>query len=159
MASKTETAILALVAGLTTLSAQDSPVVPEPKRNEALPARIPAFGALQAWLNVLDGDGGPIDGETALGGGDAGENAYSLLQSPVIEWVVIATDDATREAAFDAGLVGIYDMLVADRTLGNTVSFVEFKNLQRSNLNTDGMAGSKAILITLEMTLTSNRPF
>lgn len=161
MASVTETALCALVDKLAALAAAPLPKIPAPLRNEVLPSRIPDFGApaakLRAFLNVLDGDSEPTD--TALGGGDGGETAYEFVVRPVLEWIVEGGDLDTREAAFDEGLCAIYDALAADRTLGGAASFVEFANLQRSNLNTDGLPQTKAVLVTLEMTLFGARPF
>src|SRR5262249_23255415 len=97
--------------------------------------------------------------ETALGGGDTGESAYAISHKPVIEWIVVASDPETREAAFDAGLEALYSAIAANRTLGGDVDFVEFFKTQRSNLVTDALPGAKGILVTLEMTFTSARPF
>lgn len=157
MASATENALAALVSVLAALAAGGSPPVPPPSRNEELPTRLIALGAGSAFLNVLDGDG-TVD-SVALGSGDNGSDAYTIIHKPVIEWMVEAKAPADRDAIFDAGLVGIYDALRADRTLGATVAFCEVDSLQRTNLNTDGLPHMKAIAITLALTFQSTRPF
>lgn len=158
MASNTETTLLAFVAILQALSGVGSPAIPAPLRNEVLPTRLPTFGSGSAFLNVLDGDGGG----SSEGGSDnvaLGSSAtqFELVHEPTVEWIFESSDTSAREAGFDAGLVAIYDALMAENAIPG-VNIV-LKSIQRSNLNTDGLPGTKAAALMFQLTFTSSRPF
>lgn len=167
MASRTEEAILALVAALAAKAAVDSPAIVEPRRNEAVANRFSSFnGSSGGYLNVLDGSGGPEgpDGNSGefLGADqleDQGQDAYELVQRPDIEWLVDEEDEDKRAAAFDAGLIAINAAIRADRTLGGKVSSVFIDKIERSNLVTDGLTTVKACIITVALSFTSPHPF
>lgn len=163
MSSATETALLALVAKLTTLSGVATPAIPAPLRNEDLAARVSDIGAVdvQAFLNVWDGE--QTDREEYLGA-DLGTiaNGYGLTHEAKIELAVLGgTTDAAREAAFDAALVAICDGLGADRTLGGAVDGADLGNLQfqGSGLITDGVPHAKGVILPVVLTFRSSRPF
>lgn len=167
MASRTEQAIVALVAALAAKAATPSPAISRPFRNEAVASRFAKFdGSTGGFLNVIDGSGGPEgpDGNSGefLGADqleDAGSDAYELVQRPEIEWLVDEADKDKREAAFDAGLIAINDAIRADRTLGGKVSSVFIDRIERSNLVTDGLSTVKACIITVALSFTSPHPF
>ena len=155
--SRTEEAVGALVEALISAANAPAPAIPKPARNMTLPSRFNVFtGAIGGWLNVLDGSG---EVSTAALGADDTPDAYEIVQRATIEWVVEAADPAAREAAFDAGLVAIDDVLRADRTLGGAVSDARIEAIERSNLAFDGLATIKAASITATLTFLSDRPF
>lgn len=153
MASATETTMLAFVALLAAAAAAPGAVISAPMRNEVLPTRFTG-----AWLNVLDGEaGGNSEGgaqDVALG---ASASQFELSHQPKVEWVYCNADPTQREANFDLGLCQIYDAVNAEGAIpGVTVTLAD---VQRSNLNTEGMAATKSILLTFTLTFVSSRPF
>jgi hypothetical protein len=167
MASRTEEAILALVAALKSKADAASDVLPQPRRNEAIASRFAQLdGSSGGYLNVIDGSGGPEgpDGNSGefLGAAqleEQGQDAYELVQRPEIEWLVDAADPEKREATFDAGLTAINDAIRADRTLRGAVESVFIDRIERSNLITDGLSSVKACIITVALSFTSPHPF
>ena len=157
MSSRTEQAILALVAALTVQAGIGSPAIPVPTRNNTLPAKFAAFNAVAVFFNVLDGDGKVED--TSLGNPDEAADSYRIFHRAQIEWAVQAVSDTDREAAFDAGLVAINAALAADRSLGAMVDWCEIDETIRSNLVTDALPNTKAIVVYVRLEFLSSMPF
>lgn len=155
MSSATETAVKALVEAIRT--AMVAAQLPEPVRNQTLPSRFASFGAFSAFLNVLDGDGKPED--VALGNSDEGAQSYRIFHRAQVEWCVQAIGDDDREATFDAGLIAINVALAADRSLGNTVDWCEIDETIRSNLVTEALPNTKAIVVYVRLEFLSSMPF
>lgn len=164
MPSRTEQALIALTGKVAAIAAANNSVLPGPNRNEELPDRLLTVAdGVDAFLNVLDGDGSPEggDGDTSgeTLGADVVEGGYEVLHRAEIEWIVSASTPADRDAKFDAGLVAIYDGLRDDRTLGGVVSFITVEKVQRSNLSTEGLPHLKSASITVAISFLSGRPF
>jgi hypothetical protein len=167
MASRTESAILGLVAALAAKATAAPTVLVAPRRNDAIGNRFAAFnGSTGGYLNVVDGTGGPEGANGNSGeflGADQMEDgdleAYELVQRPEIEWLVDDADETTRETAFDAGLIAINDAIKVDRTLNGTVAHAGIEKIDRSNLITDGLSTVKACIITVALSFTSPHPF
>ena len=157
MSSATETAILALVAALTAEANLPLPPFPAPSRNETLPERFAEFGAVSVYFTVFDGDG-QVHQET-LGNPDVVPNTYEIHHRPKIMWAVMGTDNAAREAAFDAGKVGVNNALKADRTLGGAVEWCEIENVQSEELVTDALPNVKGVLLHVRLEFLSSAPF
>lgn len=170
--SRTEAAVLGLVAALEAKAQLVGAKIPAPTRNEDLLTRLKDdVAGVQTLLNVWDG-AGEVSDET-LGADLAGavidddaEGAYEIEHRARIEWCVAGGDKDVREAAFDAGLCTIHDAVRPDVSsgapvyLGGAVSFCAIERVERAgNLNTDGMPGVKACDITVVMSFTSPRPF
>lgn len=158
MPSYTEQAIGALVTALT--AAAGVSTFPAPVRNEALPSELKALsGTVRAWLNVWDGQGGP--NEILLGGNSLGNRVFELQWRAEATLVVESTDNAAREASYDAALIAIDNTLRVDRTLGGTVDWVEIERVEASGsgLVTDGMPDVKGCVVTILLSYTSDRPF
>jgi len=153
--SRTEAALQALRAALLARSVIGG--IPAPLRNETMPTRFPAFGSVTALLNLLDGDGKVV--EIDLGNPDDTLSVYHIEHRAEVEWIVEASDNAAREAAFDAGLVAINAALAADRTLGGVVDFAEIVETLRTNLVTTALPGTKAIVVVVMLSFISNAPF
>ena len=126
MPSKTERILTALTARLRT--------VPKAKveRNTAAPERIPRGG-----LIVLR-DGDPGEPEQTLGG--IGSVYYS--HAVEIEVYVGTGEAAARDAAFDALVVAIGEVLDADPTLGGLAFGM---TTARPGINTEAVIGAPAI--------------
>jgi hypothetical protein len=159
VSSATETAIQALIAALTAQASGGSPPFPVPTRNNTLPSRFVEWGnaGLTAFFNVLDGNG-RVTQET-LGLPDVQPDTYEIHHRVEIEWVVQGTNSAAREAAFDVGLVGINAALAVDRTLGDVVSWSQVDETVRSNLVTETLPNTKAIVVYVRMEFLSDMPF
>lgn len=162
-ASKTELALQALLAALTA-QANGPGGIPVPARNETLPSRFkPAdSGTVNVFFNVNDGDGRVS--ETAVGHPDEVDEVYQLEHRAELEWVVEAIDGtdeslATRDAAFDDGLIAIDDALKADRSLAGTVDFCRIDEIVRTNLVTDALPNVKGARVLVLMQFVSDRPF
>lgn len=155
MSSATEAALQALIEAVRTsmVAAQ----LPEPQRNQTLPSRFKDYGKFGAFLNVLDGEGKPED--TSLGNSDEGAKSYNIFHRAQVEWVVQSANDASREATFDAGLVAINAALAADRSLGGAVDWCEIDETVRSNLVTEVLPNTKAILVYVRLEFLSSMPF
>jgi hypothetical protein len=165
--SRTQEALDALNTAIAAKAAESSSPLSPPLRNEALPARLfqPVAGGPQKFLNVWDGEGEPDpDGET-LGAEDPGvSDGYAIEHRAKIEWVVAGGTEATRRAAFDAGLIALHDAVKRgnDGTyLGGVVNMVAFERVARAGqgLVTDGLPNVLAAEITVLLTFTSDRPF
>jgi hypothetical protein len=158
MPSSTETNLQAFVALLAALAVVDSPAVPAPLRNEVLPSRMSDFGQAQAFLNVLDGEAAGSDegGAESVALGDS-DTQYDLSHEPQVEWIYAHADPDERESGFDAGLTAIYDAVTAENAIDGVT--VTLKSLQRSNLNTEGLPGTKAAVLVFRLTFLSSRPF
>jgi hypothetical protein len=154
--SATETAIVGLVAALTTQAGLPLPSIPVPSRNEILPSRFHAFGSVEVYFTVFDGEG-RINQET-LGHPDVVANTYELHQRPLLMWAVMAPDNAAREAAFDAGLVAINAALAADRTLAGAVNWCELEESRREELSTSALANVKAVQLVVRLEFLSSAP-
>jgi hypothetical protein len=161
MPSATEAAIAALVAALTAKANASPAPFPAPTRNNTLPARmtasVAAYPDVVAFFNVLDGEG-RIHQET-LGAPDVVANTYEIHQRVRVEWVVQSTNDADREAAFDAGLLAINASLAVDRTLGGAVNWCEIEETNRSDLVSDGLPNAKAVEVFVRLEFLSSLPF
>jgi len=151
MASRTEEALQALVSAL---AAADGASLPEPTRNRVLADALDALeGSAAAHLNVVDGDG-EVEA-TELGQ----PRVYEISQTAAVEWIVQASTDADREAAFDAGLEAIATAVEADPTLGGVVDDTEITAVTRSNLAIEGVPQLKGAEISIRLQFTSTRPF
>lgn len=161
MASATETAILALIAALRAQANLSPAPYPVPTRNNTLPARftasVPTFSDVTFFFNVNDGNG-KVNQET-LGVPDVVPDTYEIYQRPEIELAVQGANDVDREAAFDAALIGMNAALAADRTLGGAVNWSEVDETVRSNLVTDALPNTKAIVVYVRLEFLSNMPF
>lgn len=161
MASATETAILALIAALNAQSGASPSPFPQPTRNNTLPARfsakLPAYPDVVVFFNLLDGDG-KVNQET-LGQPDVVASTYEIHQRVQIELAVQGGSDADRSAAFDAGLVGINAALAPDRTLAGAVNWSQIDETVRSNLVTDALPNTKAIIVYVRLEFLSSMPF
>lgn len=160
MATRTELAIAALFAMLRDLALEAEPKLCKPQRNATLPTRLERFEAAGdggAFLNLLDGDGEVID--EALGAGDGVPDGYLIDQHALIEWAVQVADADQRDALFDAGLAAIAQALKADRSLGDVVSFAKIEGTQRSELATEGLDTTRAIIVRVALSFTSDHPF
>jgi hypothetical protein len=161
MASATETAIKALIAALTT-QAEGSPApYPVPTRNNTLPARftasVPTFSDITFFFNVNDGNGKII--QETLGQPDVTPDTYEIEHRVEIELVAQGDEDAYREAAFDTALIGINSALAVDRYLGGVVEWAQIDETVRSNLVTDALPNTKAIVVYVCLTFQSSLPF
>lgn len=156
MPSATETAIAALVAALTARANLPSPPFPVPTRNQTLPEHFAQFGAVKVYFTVFDGDGGVF--QETLGNPDTMADTYEIHHRPKLMWAVMGTDDAAREAAFDAGKVGINAALAADRSLGGAVSWCEIEEVQSEELATDTLAETKGVMVHVRLEFLSSAP-
>ncbi len=122
-ATATQAALDALEAAIVaSLDAADVPVLPAPRRNQSIEdaaEELAEGSGVRLWLNLLDGR--QIVADELLG---AGNPSYEIEHRAVLEWVVVALDDADREAAFHAGIAAIEAALDEDRTLAGTVDDV-----------------------------------
>lgn len=163
MTSRTEEALLALVAAFKSAAEAAPLVLPLPLRNEMLPTRLDVFtGTTAGFLNVLDGSGGPEGADGGSGetlGADVTESGYEITQRAEVEWIIEAAEKVDREAAFDAGLVLLNSKLKSDRTLGGVVDDVRFEKIERSGLAIDGLPNLKGAIITVALTFLSSEPF
>ena len=126
MASKTEQILTALADRLRAV------LKAKVERNTAVPEKIPAGG-----LIVLR-DGDPGEPEQALGG--VGSVYYS--HAVEIEVYVEAGEAAARDAAFDALVVAIGEILDADPTLGGLSFGMTYA---RPEIDTEAVIGAPAI--------------
>jgi hypothetical protein len=159
MTSRTEDALLGLNAALTAAAGDYPKPFPVPLRNEALPSQFTIFtGKLGAFLNILDGDGGPSQ---IMAGADVDPTiqGYLIQHRASVEWAVEGIPSGDLQTLFDLGFVGIDDALAVDRTLGGVVEYAEIEKIQRSNLVTDGLPNTKSAIVTVLMQFTSERPF
>jgi hypothetical protein len=151
MASRTEEALQALVGVLAEAAGG---ALPEPTRNRVLADALDALDSnATAHLNIVDGDG-EVEA-TELGQ----PRVYEISQTAAVEWIVKASTDADREAAFDAGLEAIATAIEADPTLGGVVDDTEITAVSRSNLAIEGVAQLKGAEISIRLQFTSHRPF
>lgn len=169
-ASATETVILALVAALVVKSAESSPKIPTPLRNQDIVTRMVAVitdAKLSLYLNVLDGEAVFGDGDELLAADLGNTEAYERDQHVSIEWAVAggATDDA-RETAFDEGRRAIWDALKPALTsgspvyLGGAVGGVRLISiLNKESTSVDGLPNIKACVFVLALSFTSVDPF
>jgi len=167
--SKTETALLALVAALAAASELEGAPLPPPERNNDLVTQMVADEsntALRRYLNVIDGDRGTAD---ELLGTDFGNVAgFDCIQQPRVEFAVAGGTSAEREAAFDGMKRAIWDALkpaVDGDTLtylgGAVDSLVMLDMLppDQSSLARSGVPGCKGSDFLLALSFTSTRPF
>ena len=130
MASKREEILQALFGALTAISG------PRVSRNDPLPERVPATGA----IILRDGDPGEPD----------------VLLSPP-EWVYahraeieVVVDRATppeRDAVFDGLMIAIGNAIAADRTLGGLCDWVEAEAPAPIDVVVEGAPGLKAAVV------------
>lgn len=102
-----------------------TPDLPAPVRNEGLEqglSRLSAQTGSHGWLNLIDLQPEKLGEEI----GDQGEGLEEYDLPVRVEWVVLHPDDATREAAFDAGLQALGAILRADLTLNGTCDDLTF---------------------------------
>lgn len=161
MASQTELAIKALIAAITTQSGASPSPFPVPTRNNTLPAKftasVPTYSDATFFFNVNDGEGKVF--QETLGAPDVVPNTYEIHHRAEIELAVQGTINADREAAFDAALVGINSALATDRSLGNVVEWCQIDETVRSNLVTDALPNTKAIVVYVRLEFLSSMPF
>lgn len=152
-ASATETAMLGLKAALDASSA-----LPETRRDAVLDSLFEEFASggetLQRAIGLRAGQ--VVDVTRRIG---AGPNAYEIVREAEVEWFAAGKEGPELNAAFDAGIVAIFDALDVDATLGGVVTRAEIN--QSPELDTDA-AGSYAVLtalIKVQLTYTSSRPY
>jgi hypothetical protein len=163
MFTKTETALRALLAVLTTASQAVDAKISTPLRNEGLPSEFDdaAAGAgLKLYLNLWDGEH-EIDDEV-IGADDAGiDDGYELLHDARLELAVAGPEQDARDQAFSDALLAIAGAIAADRTLGGAVSYCGIAKLngQGSGLVTDGLPNVKGCELIIRLSFTSSLPF
>lgn len=178
--TRTERALRALVAALQAAADVEGSSLPaEILRNEDLLARMDESqgDGVRRYLNVWDGDGVVSDemlGADTVDAIDDDEDddpavpgAYEIEHRPRIEWVCEGGAQEVREAAFDAGLRAIHDVLrgaVVEgewQYLGGAVDWSGIESIARagSGLVTDGLANVKACEVVPLLEFTSARPF
>ena len=161
MGSKTELAVQALIAAITAQSGESPSPFPPPTRNNTLPAKftaaVSAYPDVAFFFNVNDGDGKVF--QETLGAPDTVPNTYEIHHRPEIELAVQGVVDTDREAAFDAALVGINSALAIDRSLGGVVEWCQIDETVRSNLVTDALPNTKAIVVYVRLEFLSSMPF
>lgn len=166
-ASKTETALLALVAALTAAAAGEGSPLPPPTRNaDMLSQLVEVAGGdgVQRFLNVLDGDRANAD--EMLGADLALLASFDIAWRPHIEFGVAGGESVVREAAFDAMRSAIWDAIKpqvsgGDVTyLGGAVDSIRLVDmLPQDKSNAAGLPGVKASEFEIEIQYTSSAPF
>ncbi|MGD9924431.1 MAG: hypothetical protein AB7V13_23755 [Pseudorhodoplanes sp.] len=178
--TRTERAMRAMVTALQASADADGSALPSVVlRNEDLLSRMDESHSdgVRRYLNVWDGDGAVSDEtlgadlvetieddddeDAALGG------AYQIEHRPRIELICEGGTQDAREAAFDAALREIHDVLRGSvlegerHYLGGAVDWSGIESIARagSGLVTDGVANVKACEITVLLEFTSARPF
>lgn len=162
--SKTETAILAFVKALQK-KASDNDALPDPLRNDDLPARmVNAAAGLALYLNVLDGE--RIPPEEMLGADLDTTEAYDIEHHVSVEWGVSGSESAAREAAFDRGRTAIWDALKADISsgapvyLGGAVDGLRLVDIIAQHATSvAGLPSIKACVFVFAISFTSVNPF
>lgn len=158
MSTLVEASFLYLLAQLRD-GAADADALPDTvARNRSLRDVFGAVAGLSggAYLNLVDGDQA-VDADL-LGGGDRGEVEFGL--DAHLEWIVIETDQEARDAAFDAGMAALRDIILPLRSGVNDLwDDLEVAAIERANLATGGVPGVKAARITLRMMLTASSLF
>ena len=134
MTSSREAALQALLARLQTTAG------PQVARNEVLPSRLPPGG-----LVVLR-DGDPGEPEVTLN-----PVSYLWQHRAEVEVVVEGATSEQRDAALDALLVAIGEVLGADPTLGGAVDWSEAGAPQTRDLAIEGAAALKGAVVPVTL--------
>jgi hypothetical protein len=140
MASKAETAILALVAAMQGLGATV-------KRNDDLGAVVNA-GANTGLIVVHDGK----PGEPEI---DLSPVVYNWRHEALIE---VFAQSVVPDAVLDTLKVAIGQSLAADRTLGGAVDWVEWAGAETDFVPVDGAVPIKSASIIVVLHYTSTNP-
>lgn len=134
MASTRETAIVALVAALDATNAKIA-------RDTDVPDTVPPEG----YIIVAEG---AADTETILS-----PLSYAVDQAVNLTVMAAGVDEDSAAAALDALLVAVSDALVADRTLGDAVEWVEVGGPDDFEaFEADGPARGAQLTVTLSFT-------
>lgn len=120
---------------------------PQVKRNEPLPAKVPAEGL------VIVRDGDPGEPEVVLS-----PTRYVYQHQAEIEVLVQQADQAQRDAALDALLVAIGTALAADTTLGGTVDYARAGAPDILQENIEGAPTIKAAVVPVFLEYTTLNP-
>ena len=161
MASRSEQIRVAFHEALV---AAAGPALPLATRNDALPQildELPASGAPGAALNLVDGS--IVDRNETLGP----DRVYDLGLIVELEWIVQAASQTDRDAAFDAGLVAINDVVEAIEVDAEQekapwhglIGSARVTGIEGSNLAIDGVPQLKGGVIGVTFEFTSYRPF
>ena len=161
MASRSEQIRVAFHEALV---AAAGPALPVATRNDALPQildELPASGAPGAALNLVDGS--IVDRTETLGP----DRVYELGLIVELEWIVQAESQTDRDAAFDAGLLAIDDVVAAIEVAADAeaapwhglIGSARVTGIEGSNLAIDGVPQLKGGLIGVTFEFTSYRPF
>jgi hypothetical protein len=152
--SRTEQAICAAVAAIDTALSTGGP---RPLRNELMDVKLEELGDGAAIINVLDGEQSNL--VTFAGAAVSNNEGYDIVHTIRVEIGGKFDKQETRDAAIDGLMIKVHDALAADRRLGGVVDFVDTDVAQRENLNIEGIANAKAIVVPVKLTFKSNRPF
>jgi hypothetical protein len=117
------------------------------RRNEVLPAKLPAAGL------VILRDGDPGEPEVTLN-----PVTYLWQHRAEIEVVVEAATAAARDAALDALLVAIGETVASDPTLGGAVEWSEAGAPRTEDLAIEGAAALKGAVVPVTLVYTSTQP-
>ncbi|WP_018407926.1 hypothetical protein [Methylocystis rosea] len=154
MSSKTEAAMLALLAAL-----KASGALPEARRSpvfdgvfEGLDACTPQFSAV---LALLDGD---IVQDVPVGYGPDGPSHHEIVRKAEIEFYVAGPEGDALNAAFDAGLQAIYDAIAASYTLGGVVDSADAEPPELG-VERAGSRAARTALIRVALTYVSTRSY
>ncbi|WP_270934580.1 hypothetical protein [Falsiroseomonas oryzae] len=141
--STREAALVALHARLQAAFPGRSPA-PVVLRGETTPQRIPAGG-----LMVLR-DGDTVD-ETAI----LSPLSWAIEYRTEIEVTVAGAATAGRTALLDALLVAIGDAIIADRTLGGAVDWVQPGSPEFQDTEFEGAAAARSALVPVTLWFTT----
>ncbi|MFN3656827.1 MAG: hypothetical protein ACK4UO_06205 [Pseudolabrys sp.] len=164
--SKTEAALLALVAAIVTASQVEGSKLPAPVRNgDMLTRLVEASGGqnLEQFVNVLDGERANTD---ELLGADMIAGGFDIRWRARIEFGAAGGADADREALFDAMRVELWNAIKPQVSggipayLGGAVSSLQLVDmLPQDKSNADGLPGVKATEWLIELQYVSDAPF
>jgi hypothetical protein len=171
MSSHSEVALQALFDAIVDASEAEDTVLPAPRRNEALPARVAQGGSgLFVWLDVWDGSGravGELLGADAIIAADEDAKPYDIEHRALIDFSVTGGTESDRRERFDACLKAIAVALrpaVVDgalQYLGGAVDNCAIEEVARdgSGIVTEGLPNALGASITVLLTFTSSDPF
>lgn len=145
MATKRETALVALFAKLTPLASASRKI----ERNAPVPASVPDDG----YVIQRDGEmGDPVD--TILGE----PPEYVFEHRVEIECIFQRAEEATRDAGLDALLALVGAAVEADRRLGETIDWLEVMAPETLDVNPEGADPLKGATVPVILHYTSNSP-
>ena len=105
---------------------------------------------VRAIWNLVDGKG-RYQSEEVTGPGE--DDRYEIVQPAYLEVIVIAADDAVRDAQFDASMMALRDLFRdLDDTLGGLVDDVSVTE-PPDRMVLQGVDGAKAARVVIDMTM------